>query len=630
MEWMSSLKFRLPAAILLLLALFVGSILTTLNLMKLRRHDYAILNLSGQLRVLSHDMAALAREYRGSLPDQSRTAGADPLFEKQLQPMLDRYDAIIQGFRERRLKPELTGRDEPLTCTWDEASRNELDVTAAVWDRFRDGLNSVRQANRHDTAALAEYVQKGAGDLMRASDNLTRAFVAMMEGKLRRIRLWNLGAIGAAVLLATVLLVLMITRIIRPMRTAVTAFERIADGDLTYQLPVRGADEIGRTAAAFNRLLSRIQSLFRLGRDMNRGITLPETLAVIRREIQPFFPVDWIGLFSFDETGCMDLAVTDGPPVRMDDSAIPDQAACVPAELQAADRTSPLIVDDLADRSVEAPLFRKLNAAGFRSLAALPIREPGASEALLVFASHSPGAYQERESRFLETLGGHVSRVLVRTVATDNLIVAAVEGLARLAENRDPETGDHLMRMSLYCERIADAYLQAHPDTPVPAAFPRLVKRFAPMHDIGKVGVPDAVLLKPGRLTEAEWEEMKQHPVIGGAVLRRCEAQVARLGRRVFEVAIEIAECHHEKVDGTGYPAGLRGSDIPLSARIVTAADVFDALTSRRPYKDPWPFDAAVAELKKDAGTHFDPDVIAAFLSELPAIRAIYDRHKHV
>jgi HD-GYP domain-containing protein (c-di-GMP phosphodiesterase class II) len=156
------------------------------------------------------------------------------------------------------------------------------------------------------------------------------------------------------------------------------------------------------------------------------------------------------------------------------------------------------------------------------------------------------------------------------------------------------------------------------------------LRRFAPMHDIGKVGIADSILLKPGRLTDDERTEMQRHPLIGADVLRRCEAQMQARGRTVFEVGIEIAESHHEKWDGTGYPNGLRGEAIPLSARIVAVADVFDALTSKRPYKEAWPVERALAAIDADAGRHFDPAVVAALHRRLPQILAFHERHKHV
>lgn len=158
----------------------------------------------------------------------------------------------------------------------------------------------------------------------------------------------------------------------------------------------------------------------------------------------------------------------------------------------------------------------------------------------------------------------------------------------------------------------------------------RDILRFAPMHDIGKVGIEDRILLKPGRLDEAERREMEQHPQIGAEVLRRCELQMNAVGHSVFRHGIEIAECHHEKFDGSGYPNGMKGEAIPLSARIVAVADVFDALTSKRPYKEAWPVERALAVMQEEAGVHFDPLVVTALQQALPRIMAVYEQHKHV
>jgi HD-GYP domain-containing protein (c-di-GMP phosphodiesterase class II) len=156
------------------------------------------------------------------------------------------------------------------------------------------------------------------------------------------------------------------------------------------------------------------------------------------------------------------------------------------------------------------------------------------------------------------------------------------------------------------------------------------IRRFAPMHDIGKVGIADGILLKPGRLTAEERDDMQRHPLIGGEVLRRCEAQMNAHGREVFQCGIDIAEGHHERWDGTGYPRGTAGEAIPLSARIVAVADVFDALTSRRPYKEAWSVERAVEAIERDAGRHFDPEVFAALRRAMPRVLGVYERLKHV
>jgi putative two-component system response regulator len=181
--------------------------------------------------------------------------------------------------------------------------------------------------------------------------------------------------------------------------------------------------------------------------------------------------------------------------------------------------------------------------------------------------------------------------------------------LAKAAEYRDPETGAHIVRMAHYSKHIAGNMGLALDQQ-------ELLLEAAPMHDIGKVGTPDVILLKPGKLTPDEFEIMKQHTEIGHKILSRSHSP------RLL-VAADIARTHHEKFDGTGYPRGLAGAAIPIFGRITAVADVFDALTSERPYKKAWSVEQASALIERDAGSHFDPDCVRAFFTNFDAILTI-------
>jgi putative two-component system response regulator len=190
----------------------------------------------------------------------------------------------------------------------------------------------------------------------------------------------------------------------------------------------------------------------------------------------------------------------------------------------------------------------------------------------------------------------------------------ALQMLGRAAEYKDNETGLHVVRMSNYAELLAKA--DGWPEEEC-----ELIKHAAPMHDIGKIGIADQILMKPGPLTAAEFAEIKRHPEIGSRI-------IGELGQnsRLFALASSIALTHHEKWDGTGYPNGLRGEDIPLHGRIVALADVFDALTSRRPYKQPWPLDKTIEFLQAQASRHFDPRLVDLFVSRLSEVTPIMAR----
>ncbi len=202
-----------------------------------------------------------------------------------------------------------------------------------------------------------------------------------------------------------------------------------------------------------------------------------------------------------------------------------------------------------------------------------------------------------------------------RTREIEDTQDTTIIGLAKLAEYRDPETGAHLDRIRNYCKLIAQELetREKYKDI-IDKKYIDLIFKSSPLHDIGKVGIPDSILLKPGKLTTEEFGIMKQHPVIGGDAIAEAEKRLR--GQKVTFLAIgkEIAYYHHEKFDGTGYPYKLDGSNIPLSARIMSIADVYDALTSKRVYKEAWTHEAARELIIKDSGRHFDPDAVDAFL----------------
>ncbi|HEX7343062.1 MAG TPA: HD domain-containing phosphohydrolase [bacterium] len=203
----------------------------------------------------------------------------------------------------------------------------------------------------------------------------------------------------------------------------------------------------------------------------------------------------------------------------------------------------------------------------------------------------------------------------------------ALVGLAKLAEYRDTDTGQHLERMRNYSRIVAedlstqDEYLDYITDEYIEGIY-----NSSPLHDIGKVGIPDAILLKPGRLTPQEFEIMKMHSQIGGDALEAADRQLD--GESFLTMGKEIAYHHHEKWDGSGYPDGMTAEQIPLSARIVAIADVYDALTSKRVYKDAIAHDRARAIIIEGSGQHFAPDVVRAFLKRERDILGVREQYK--
>lgn len=204
-------------------------------------------------------------------------------------------------------------------------------------------------------------------------------------------------------------------------------------------------------------------------------------------------------------------------------------------------------------------------------------------------------------------------RVLERTHDLHETRFEVIQRLGRAAEYRDNETGLHIMRMSRYSMIVGKKFGLNDQES-------KLLLHASPMHDVGKIGISDSILLKPGRLTKEEFDTMKTHTTIGADILSNAHSEL-------LEMALLIAITHHEKWDGSGYPNGLKGDDIPLVGRIVAICDVFDALTSKRPYKTAWTTEDALAEIKNTSGKHFDAHVVDCFFDSMPEIISIKDKY---
>lgn len=214
----------------------------------------------------------------------------------------------------------------------------------------------------------------------------------------------------------------------------------------------------------------------------------------------------------------------------------------------------------------------------------------------------------------------------IADIETTELVT--MRALAHLAETRDPETGNHIIRTQSYVRALARS-LRNHPrfSAMLTEDFIELLARSAPLHDIGKVGIPDSILKKPGPLTPEEWEIMKTHARLGAEAIELAERDADR-PVAFLALAKEIAHWHHERWDGKGYPDGLRGVAIPVSARLMALADVFDALVTPRVYKPPMSYEQARQIIAQGRESHFDPDLVDAFLASFDEFVAIAERHR--
>jgi len=281
------------------------------------------------------------------------------------------------------------------------------------------------------------------------------------------------------------------------------------------------------------------------------------------------------------------------------------------------------IINNLEERdSMSAQLLLQ---EGIRSNLTVPIIINERLFGFLFFACRKADAYTDEIGNIATLISNILRSRLFYSHGIQRTLSVFGDGIVNIVEFKDDETADHTRRVSLYAELIADVLRQRGHITPQKASE---IREYAPLHDIGKIGIPDTILLKPGPLSTEEWALMKQHPEIGGKLIKKANEQLIRqLGFGLLHSAYNIIVDHHEWWDGTGYPRGKKGIEISIEGQIIAIADVFDALTTRRPYKAAYPIETALAMVSEQAGTHFNPALIEIFTKKEEQIAAIYKKH---
>ena len=288
----------------------------------------------------------------------------------------------------------------------------------------------------------------------------------------------------------------------------------------------------------------------------------------------------------------------------------------------------PQIDNDLTSHFInhnKSGALKLILAEGMKSNMVVPLVSNDTVFGFLFFSSKEKYYFIEDHLRIVEKFSYEISGFINRAYLTKVILSKITASFAELVDRKDNETGGHIIRMVAYSVIVAQKLEEMKlEDYPVDKKMVLEIKRNAATHDIGKVGIPDAILKKPGKLTPEEWEIMKTHAAIGGDIFASLRKDMTMFDQDFYQVAEEITRYHHEKFDGTGYPYGLKGHDIPLVARIVTVADVFDALTSKRVYKDAFSFEKAVEIIHESSGTQFDPKVVEAFDLAIDEIYHVY------
>lgn len=282
-----------------------------------------------------------------------------------------------------------------------------------------------------------------------------------------------------------------------------------------------------------------------------------------------------------------------------------------------------VVNDQLTFEDGEHQHTQRIGRAGYVASYTMPMFSEGQFVGFIFFNSNEKGVFSEKVLQEIDLYGHLISLLVINELASISTLSAAARTTGKLAYLRDPETGSHLDRMSRYSRLIARQVADKHQ---LSDSFVEHVFMFSPLHDIGIIVIPDEIMLKPGKLDEEEQIVMRTHARKGEEII---DDLISNFGLKNFkhrDVLRNIAACHHEAYNGGGYPSGMKGEEIPLEARIVAVADVFDALTSKRPYKQAWSNETAIATLLELAGESLDQDCVGALVNSLSEIEEI-QRH---
>ncbi len=517
-----------------------------------------------------------------------------------------------------------------------EQANDDLAEIDKIWVDFEQALDVIikAQASSKEVSKALNYINDNNNRLLEFSDHISNIILEQSMERIEKYELLFYGLMFLFIIVCVSALFNLFKYIILPFQYLLNGIHKIGLAKSQVDLfPMK--KEVTPAVVEINHMFHKIDNLISLIENINNNSSFMETLDFINSTFSEYVPYNYIGIALIDKdnkTLNAAYGIPNGKGIDIPDNLIGSKVSLKDTSLGQLIETGEVrIINDLEEytRSKPLTLYNKtILEAGIRASITLPLKVSGEPVGVIFFSSHKKNAYNEEHVNFLRTLVNSIAISLNQNIFINDLLYSDIIALAKLAEARDEDTGEHLERMKKYSRAIAELLFanNMYRDVITPEFIER-IERFSPLHDIGKVGISDRILLKPGKLTEEEFDEMKHHTSYGAKVLRAAEENLRKTGKSLFGLGIEISECHHEKWDGSGYPKGLKGQEIPLSARIVAIADVLDALTSKRPYKKPFPFDESIQIIADGSGKHFDPDIVQLVLDNQSKLRFIYKRY---
>ncbi len=631
--------------VLFSLLLLIGILLSLMFVLSHHEdeHNY-IVNILGLQRMLSQQMTKDANRIASiyeALGSDERVQSEDTLRSK-----LD------------QIRPGLLKSAAQFESTFSQVRTGRIDYGDAKIELFEDSDLSAKETIAGIEACWAAF--RPAVELIAGSESSTTEFrkalifvnennetLLALSDRLNTLAIQHFGAESGRAQFSLTLLI--ITLVLVCIWILIGTYRLIIEPYTIFYLGLKslGSRSEGKMMAPPKRqtpLVKEVNETFAVLRDMvnligviSQGTSFNDTLHLIFRTFKSHIPYNYIGVATFVGYQGNQLAASFGEgdgsfpglPSRLFDQIV-DFSDTSLKNLVSVDQ--PRVINDLeayAETHLVRDYTRIILEEGVRSSITLPLTVNGKALGFLFFSSKERNVYTDMHVDFLRNIRNAVALSFEKDIFVDELVYSSTLALAKMAEARDEDTADHLDRMRRYSVLLAKVMLEdgVYGSTITPE-FLHVLERFSPMHDIGKVGIRDNVLLKPGKLDDTEMAHMRTHALYGANVLREAETNIARSGRTLFQAGIRIAASHHERWDGKGYPSGLSGDTIPLEARIVSVADVFDALTTRRPYKAPFEFERSYSMIVEGRGTQFDPSIVDVFRRHQDDFRSLYDEFR--
>ncbi len=451
---------------------------------------------------------------------------------------------------------------------------------------YEDKLEAFKSLNKR-VIENAEFVAKICRDEADRKMQLSKSF--------------QYGSIAFALFVLIVLIYLITDNFYNPIIEIRGIFKRMSKGDITERFKRERDDEFKELYDNFNFFLNNLETIFKLEDKIILENDLDTILCYMYEAFGAFIPFRKLIIEYENMQGVHIEKVVHGSDLVS----------------QEEHTTHTLIKHD------------DVICTGNRIALPIIVEQNNFGTLYFDFVSHED--IEESHVSFIRLLREKVAFAFYKGFFFKNLVAIVTNGLSEMTEARDPETGNHLRRMSLYSHHIAHELLERGTfSEEIDKMFVENILICAPMHDIGKASIPDSILLKPGKLTDNEYEIMKTHASKGYQVLTHIDESFRKFNVDYFEMAAQIALGHQEKYDGTGYPQGVSGNSIALEARICALADVFDALTSKRPYKEAFSLEKSYGIIEESKGSHFDPEVVDAFFAVQDKIEEVYDAYKEI